>query len=274
MQIHEITLLTSDEYQSLRHLIPDIHKSWWLKDISSNDCPNIVAGINGDVFSWAFPGYKRYVRPALRISGVQVRAGEKLTIFAYPWTVLETIDNVTLVLCDIPVTLRIYDKVYSKWENSELKNWLETWLDRRLKCKSTKKHQRWKTMNQVGIAYTSNKFLTHWVTPMSLTLPISAVIAYLTYPLNNIAALPTWTRVISITMTVLVALCATACALLTGTRAGKSTLAGHIINTAMLLCALLCLWCNTTISGCAIMLACAVAGVINISYLQTRKIIK
>ena len=268
MQIHEITLLTSDEYQSLRHLIPDIHKSWWLKDISSNDCPNIVAGINSDVFSWAFPGHKRYVRPALRISGVQVRAGEKLTIFAYPWTVLETIDNVTLVLCDIPVTLRIYDKAYSKWENSELKNWLETWLDRRLKCKSTKKHQRWKTMNQVGLSYLSNQFLTNWVTPMSLVLSLGIGVAYITTPLNHMIQLPAWTQIIAIILTCIVTLCALACTILSRSRTTKSVLAGNILNTIMLLTVLAVFWCNTTISGCTIMLSCATIGIINMGYLQ------
>lgn len=190
MQINEITLLTSEEYKRTKHLISDSKCTWWLQDEGKYGEPYSVSFLDAKVTDAPPRGSERYVRPAMRVTGIDHKPGTKITAFAYVWTVLETEGEESLILCEDVVTLRPFDKHGKAYAESDIKKWLEGWLAKRQKTTDTKKHKRYKCMNQVGVYYLATPFLREWLTHILLVLPMAAAMLQCVWNINDVVAVP------------------------------------------------------------------------------------
>lgn len=271
IQIKEITLLTSTEYQGLKHLITDIQCTWWLKDESKRVNPCSVSGLDAEVTDVPNRDSERYIRPAMRITGVQHRPGTKLSIFAYSWTVLESINDITLVLCDTVVTCRPFDTKDQKWSTSEIKFWLEAWLRKRQKTSDNKKHKCYKRMNEIGMTYLTSPFLRYWITPMALLLPVSMAACQSAWSLGDVVPIPNWMHhliwyaactlgVFFAVMTLYVIL-----------GSHQDTAIRHMLNTICFWGCLVLLYNNLTLFGMVGMLCITTFATFNCHYLRKIK---
>lgn len=271
IQIQEITLLTSTEYQRLQHLITNIQCTWWLQDEGKYLNPYSVSGLDAAVTDAPNRDSERYVRPAMRITGVQYKPGAQLSVFAYSWTVLESINDVTLVLCDTAVTCRPFDTNKQKWSTSEIKFWLKSWLEKRQKTSDNQKHKCYKRMNEIGMAYLTNDFLRYWLTPMMLLLPIALISCQGAWSLYQVVSVPQWLHRVVWYLACIHGVCITTVTLYIAISSHKDTLLRHILNTICFWGLILLLYKQVTILGIVSMLCLTVIAVLNCSYLRKIK---
>lgn len=271
MQMQEITLLTSAEYQRLQHLITDIQCTWWLRDEGKNANPYSVSGLDAKITDIPNRKSERYVRPAIRITGAQHTPGTKLSIFAYSWTVLETINDVTLVLCDTAVTCRQFDTKEQKWSTSEIKLWLEAWLTKRQKTSNNQKHKCYKRMNEIGMEYITNTFLRCWVTPMALLWPMTMIVCQYAWSIGDTILMPTWLHHLMWYSTSIAGVFYAIMALQTALNPHKDTTLRHMLNTLCFWVGMLLLYNNLTFFGMIGMICILLITVLNCNYLRKIK---
>lgn len=98
--IDGITLLSVEEYEACKDIIPRTACTWWLR--SPGFISETAAYVYGDGYANSYGAYVNYnyaVRPALEIydldsSGLQI--GDKFNLFGYNWTVISDV----YALCD------------------------------------------------------------------------------------------------------------------------------------------------------------------------------
>lgn len=185
MNIKEITLLTTTEYRTYKHLIPVVKKNWFLRDTKRHGA--IVSWFDAAVHVAPIEHELYYVRPALRVQDIEAAPGDSIEIFAYNWTVLRNENNEALVLCEDVVTYRKYGN-YDKWEGSNIYKWLNAWLKKRLSFTKPESFIRHKKMNYIGMRYKESDFLSFWLTQILLFVPLGIVVSVLAWNLRDCAA--------------------------------------------------------------------------------------
>ena len=131
MIINEIRLLTVAEYQKYKPIIPYVAHDWWLKD-SILDCSEAyVVTIDRD-FSSISKEISLCVRPVLIVDGIIAFPEDKVEYFGYTWTVLDGDPANTIILCDSVITKHCYDKNRFLWQGSEIKKYLDNWLQEKI----------------------------------------------------------------------------------------------------------------------------------------------
>lgn len=274
MNIQDVALLTVKEYNQYKSIIPVIEHSWWLQDNGESGCFCIVSWLDHEVFDGAYYSGVRYVRPVLRVTDVNYKPGEKAAIFAHSWTALDTIDGVTLLLCDAAVTLRRFDKVEAKYEGSEVQQWLRAWLAKRQKTTDNKKHKCYKRMNEIGMAYTSNPFWNTWFAPMVLLLPLSVIFFFYTQPLSELPT-PEWilntAKFIALSMYFVVLVTSAFSTLFVLGGPHKDTGFRHLLNTAALIVVLVLYYNALTLHAVTTLISVAALAAVNHRYLQAIK---
>ena len=274
MNIQDVALLTVKEYNQYKSIIPVIEHSWWLQDNGESGCFCIVSWLDHEVFDGAYYSGVRYVRPVLRVTDVNYKPGEKAAIFAHSWTALDTIDGVTLLLCDAAVTLRRFDKVEAKYEGSEVQQWLRAWLAKRQKTTDNKKHKCYKRMNEIGMAYTSSPFWNTWFAPMVLLMPIATVFFFYTQVFNGITIPEVILKGMRFGAIVYWGLITAISALTTLLVVGgphKDTGLRHLLNLAALITVFVFYRNTVTVHGITVLILAATIAAINHRYLQVIK---
>ena len=138
MILKNITLLTEDEFNKYKSIIPVIEHRWWLRTPAPeyDDCTRVI---NWDGFLSRFSDICRKgntIRPSCIFgfdpSDIQFwykpekLIGTKIEYGKYQWTVLSANFGEIYALCDNVITYRRFDPVSNDWNESELKQWLET----------------------------------------------------------------------------------------------------------------------------------------------------
>ncbi len=274
MNIQNIELLTVKEYNKYKSIIPVLKHSWWLQDRGDSGCFYVVSWLDQEPFAGAYYSGQRYVRPVLRVTDVNYKPGEKAAIFAHSWTALDTIDGVTLLLCDAMVTIRRFDKVENQYEGSEVQQWLRSWLAKRQKTTDNHKHKCYKRMNEIGMAYTENSFLNTWLAPMLFFVPIALVFFFYTQPLATLTLPASVVSVLKIGILAYYFLILLVSALTTlGVLFSPHTDTGfrHLLNTAVMIAVLVFYWNPTNLHTITTVMSVATIAAINHRYLQTIK---
>ena len=127
--IKSIFLLSIEEYEKYRNLIPVIDNYWWLRSPGDHSYSATAVGEYGSVIMSGngieFDDYA--VRPALRISNLKsfgVKPGDTLEIFDRDWIVLDK----DLVISEEEIGEYLFDEESNDYETSEIKRSLENWL--------------------------------------------------------------------------------------------------------------------------------------------------
>lgn len=130
-----ISLLDTVSYADYKTLIPANTNAWWLRmPVPLTGRLAIVRADSEKVMLNA--GDRELVvgvRPVLRLSCILdcLTPGDKISLLGLTWTVLKS-DRKNcemLVLCDDTIAHRRFDDKSCIWEASELKWWLEEWLE-------------------------------------------------------------------------------------------------------------------------------------------------
>ena len=126
MIIKEITLLSLEQYEEYKNIIPTIPAGrWWLRDSA---VPGKVSCVYKKTVCNMSITEKGCVRPALIVIGLNASCGDKVQALGHSWTVLDK----DLLLCDYHIGIQPFDKTYNHWPISALKYWLQDWC--REKC--------------------------------------------------------------------------------------------------------------------------------------------
>lgn len=124
MKIKDITLLTADEYEKYKLLIPDINTRWWLLPQTQNTICYVDE--NGAISNNGYANSNIcYVRPVLKIADHNMRQGTLITVFDLLWIVLDE----NLAICSKAIGKENFNtSSNSSWEASSLKKMLDEWF--------------------------------------------------------------------------------------------------------------------------------------------------
>lgn len=134
LQIQDVTLLSSEEYEAAKKDIPPLDDWWWLRSPGLNSIYAAGVRSGGSVYA---DGYGvsiagGVVRPALRISNLKsldLQIGDKISDLAgHTWTVIAN----DLILCDDGIGQHCFreDRKAEEanvYEKSDIKKYLEVW---------------------------------------------------------------------------------------------------------------------------------------------------
>lgn len=135
IKITGITLLSVEEYEACKDVIPRAVSWWWLRSPSAHYV-KYVAYVVYD--GWVYDlnvDFGTGARPALQISNlasVNLSIGDKLMLAGRTWTVISG----TLALCDDIVGETKFREDWkmpdaNNYEKSDVKKWLENWARER-----------------------------------------------------------------------------------------------------------------------------------------------
>ena len=132
LAITDVTLLSIEEYEANKNIIPPIHDCWWLRSPGS-DSSNVANVYDDGYVNDDNVDYDNNVRPvvALRLSESCISnldVGDKIEMAGYTWTMLRD----GLALCDDVVGRAAFRKDWKAkdanvYEVSDIKKWLEKW---------------------------------------------------------------------------------------------------------------------------------------------------
>lgn len=123
-------ILNEYAYSRYRNVINPIDSAWWLGTNDWSDGFMRCVERTGQIGA---RGVEREVgvRPycVVRFSS-EILPGEQVEFAGLTWTVLDSWQNRAFVLCDDIIARRRFDyDQSSRWSTSELRNWLEDWLE-------------------------------------------------------------------------------------------------------------------------------------------------
>lgn len=133
--IEGVSLLDTVSYTDYKSIIPTATEAWWLKMPVPLATRLIIVRAGGDKVILNADDRELVVgvRPILRLSGISegYKPEDKISLLGLTWTFLKTDcrKGTALVLCDETVANRRFDDKGCQWETSELKAWLEEWLE-------------------------------------------------------------------------------------------------------------------------------------------------
>ena len=132
LDIAEVTLLSAEEYEAAKDVIPMRDEFWWLWSPCSEGSNR--AGFVDDRGRLDFDGVDNDyvgVSPALKIRNLRssnLSRGDKFELAGHAWTVVSD----DMALCDEIVGYTCFRKDYeaedaNDYEASDIKKWLEAW---------------------------------------------------------------------------------------------------------------------------------------------------
>lgn len=129
--IADVSILNASSFEQCKDVIKMDGKKWWLRPY-----PGEGGHVGCPCVSDSYIEYKNVkcesvgVRPLLKIIGDhEMDIGNKIDIAGLPWTVLTVFPYSYFVLCDEIIAERRMDAKNAVWNESELKTWLEEWVD-------------------------------------------------------------------------------------------------------------------------------------------------
>lgn len=132
IEIDKITLLSVEEYQTYRNMIPKINSWWWLRSPEADY--NHLCAAEVDDGGWVVNiaiSLHSGIRPVLRIKNPEsafLKIGVKFRLADYAWTMLGD----GLALCDDIIEECAFRKDWkatdaNDYEKSDVKKYLEQW---------------------------------------------------------------------------------------------------------------------------------------------------
>jgi hypothetical protein len=137
IKVKEIKLLTKEEYQDFKDVIPLINELWWLCSPGGSRDRACSVNHEGSVYpSGSDITYNLGVRPLLIVDlpmedsrcyhKAEKLVGSNIHYGDYTWTILKADAGVLYVLCDQLIATHNFNIKDNDWNTSNLKCWLET----------------------------------------------------------------------------------------------------------------------------------------------------
>jgi hypothetical protein len=135
MTIKEITLLSKNEFEQYKDIIPVVHHRWWLCTPGGFWKHAFCVGNDGNINDKYGIGINCFyigVRPfcvfeaSTSDTAFWLKPGSEFSFGEYHWTILDIKDDNVYALCNKIIGKNCFDKQSNDWETSQLKRWLET----------------------------------------------------------------------------------------------------------------------------------------------------
>lgn len=128
----EIFLLSKEEYERFKSIIPLYSGWWWLRSPGddSRSAANVDCGGSVNNFGYYYCNDINAVRPALRIRNLEssdLEIGKRFVEYDFPWVYLGD----GLAIAEVPIARRRFDAKNNGYETSEIRQFLLDWLDER-----------------------------------------------------------------------------------------------------------------------------------------------
>ena len=129
LKINEIFILSEVQHLAYLDMLSHNRTICWLQNDTS-ECvyKPFVKTAAGNSIGCAHPDLTIGVRPALIINGV-MPVKSTIEFAGFRWVVCSCISHTTLMICDDIIAYRRFDAENNDWNTSELKAWLEGWLE-------------------------------------------------------------------------------------------------------------------------------------------------
>ena len=132
IKITGITLLSKEEYEENRDIIPAVNW-WWLRSPGGNQSLAALVRSGGSLNSSRVHYDYGYVRPALYVWNPQssnLKRGDNFELAGYTWTMLSN----DLALCDETVGQTCFRRDWraedaNVYDKSDIKQWLHDWAE-------------------------------------------------------------------------------------------------------------------------------------------------
>lgn len=127
-----IFLLSNEEYERYKSMIPSVYCWWWLRSPGLYSdyaaCVNDFGDVNynGDYVYNVISA----IRPALRIGDLEssgLEVGKRFIKYEFPWVYLG--DNIAIA--EVPIEFYVFDYESNDYETSGIRQFLEDWLNNR-----------------------------------------------------------------------------------------------------------------------------------------------
>lgn len=269
LKIHEITLLSVQEYSQHQEYISHVPHSWWLKTPAVDGGQLCVSCVDDSLVDGVPRICPRYVRPALRISGMDLHPGDRVAIFAESWTALH-VDETILVLCDRCLSFVAFDSNNKEFGDSDIQRWLNKYLKRRLQTQNLKTHKQLSKLNRARLAYLENPFWCEWAGPLCIAIPLCIVMTIIAQQVISVV-IPNILCSVAFGIAMTCAVLGFLRAVFIGLSPHKDTMLAHLIN-ALAICVLLAIcWDTRNIVTLAYVTSATILYCINYRYLTAIK---
>ena len=127
----ELFLLSVEEYEKYKGVIPVIGSWWWLR--SPDDDGDIAADVDfdGSVSTLGLlVNYTNGIRPALRVQKSEIsnlQIGDRKIYYDFPFVKIDE----DLLIAEVPIAFDKFDDDSNDYEKSYVKRFLEEWKDGR-----------------------------------------------------------------------------------------------------------------------------------------------
>lgn len=141
IQINGITLLSDEEYEAAKKHIKPIYLDWWLRTPGTSDIYTKDVGWYTNISHTGAPVFNdEGVRPALKINlnDTNLKINDSFEFSDYTWTVIS--DNYALcdsTLCRMPFQHSVKESNENNYEESDVKEFIESWLANRVSVKAS-----------------------------------------------------------------------------------------------------------------------------------------
>ena len=132
----ELFLLSVEEYEKYKRVIPVICSRWWLRSPGRLSYDATLVALDGSVPTYGFSvDYTNGIRPALRVSKSEIsnlQIGDRKIYYDFPFIKIDE----DLLIAEVPIAFDKFDDESNDYETSYVKRFLEEWKEGRLMYKS------------------------------------------------------------------------------------------------------------------------------------------
>ena len=130
--ISEISLLDFPSYVAAKDVLPASTANWWIKPSGANGGMAAYVSPDGRL-NFCGSNSRIGVRPVVSLSAGNFKEGDKIDLLGHCWTVFQKSAHESLALCDEIIAYRAFDKNFNDYQTSDLKAFLNKWLEKKLK---------------------------------------------------------------------------------------------------------------------------------------------
>lgn len=129
IEILDVTLLSEEEHEKCKSIIPEMNEWWWLRSPGSSQHSAADVKSDSSLHSNRVDFELVVVRPALFIlKSPSLRIGDKFNLAGYTWTVIDE----TIAICNNHIGIHCFRENWKAedanvYEASDVKKYLENW---------------------------------------------------------------------------------------------------------------------------------------------------
>lgn len=123
----EIFLLSAEEYEEYKDVIPKFDCWWWLRSPGDDSFDAAYVCCDGSVYHDDVIYDDYCVRPVLRLKSCNFPIGLRIIKHNFPWIVIDG----DLAIAEVPIATHRFDEKSNNYETSEIRQFLLNWIKNR-----------------------------------------------------------------------------------------------------------------------------------------------